>query len=225
VESAEALNDLNGRLSSFGYRYRVFVPQLGAATGVAFLSRLPILHVRAHAVGSFAGEPLRHIVEIALEQRGRRLVVFNNHWKSKTEGVEETASARRMAAEVLTRRLRELREADSAVDLVALGDFNENIEDFQPWVNSLDLYDPWVELPEAGRGSSAFQGRWQTPDHILLAPGLFDRRGFAYRSGGFRVVRNEFLLEGPQGFPRRFRDGSGTSDHLPLLLTLHHVRS
>jgi endonuclease/exonuclease/phosphatase family metal-dependent hydrolase len=242
VESLKALNDLRDRhLRDLGYRQVVFVPQPGAVTGVGFLSRVEITRVRAHMVGQLAGEPLRYILEVELEHRGRRLIVLNNHWKSKTEGVEATAGARRQAERVLVRRLAELLRAEPGADLLVLGDFNENLEELeakgllravgQPQEAGLGtegvrLYDPWLELPESERGSAAYQGRWQTPDHFLLAPGLFDARGFSYRPGYFRVVRRAFLVRGPQGFPRRFLTGRssagerGISDHLPLCLEL-----
>ena len=220
VESERALAALRDRhLAGLGYQYLVFVPQPEAATGVAFLSRVPVHSTRAHAVGEFAGSPLRYIVEVQLEVGGRRLYLLNNHWKSKTEGVAETAAARRLSAGVLARRVRELLAEDPAVELVALGDFNENVEELAAWAGETGLVDLWGELPDTERGSAAFGGSWQTPDHVLLAPGLFDERGFSYRAGGFRVVRRDFLLERVTGFPRRF-DLGGVSDHLPLLLRL-----
>jgi endonuclease/exonuclease/phosphatase family metal-dependent hydrolase len=87
------------------------------------------------------------------------------------------------------------------------------------------LYDPWYELPPERRGSSVYRGRWQTPDRILLSPGLFDGVGFSYTPGSFRVVRAGFLLDSESGFPRHWRHDRrgadhGTSDHLPILLTL-----
>jgi endonuclease/exonuclease/phosphatase family metal-dependent hydrolase len=228
VENGRALSDLGDRLEALGYRYRVFVPQPGAATGVAFLSRLPVLRCRALAVGparrGSAGEaPLRHIVEIEVEYRGRCLRVLNNHWKAKTEGEEKTGPGRRAAAEALARRVGRLLAEQPAVDLLALGDFNQNLEELQPWTLGLGLYDPWVELPEAQRGSAVFRGAWQTPDHVLLAPGLLDRQGFRVSRRGFRVVRRGFLLERGTGFPRRFAAG-GVSDHLPLRLSLRVLR-
>jgi endonuclease/exonuclease/phosphatase family metal-dependent hydrolase len=87
---------------------------------------------------------------------------------------------------------------------------------------TLVLYDPWLELPRSLRGSSVYRGAWQTPDRILLSPGLFDRAGVSYRKGSFRVVRLPFLLL-PDGSPRRWRGlrgPRGYSDHLPLLVTL-----
>jgi len=220
VESLRALADLRDRhLRGLGYRHLVFVPQPGCAVGVAFLSRLPVLRTSALAVGELDGEPLRHIVEIEVLDRGRRLVVLNNHWKSRNEGERRTAAGRRRAAEVLARRVRQVLTEDPGTDLVAVGDFNENLEELSDWALQAGLYDPWVELPPRQRGSAAFRGRWQTPDHVLLAPGLRDERGFAYRRGGFRVLRPAFLLERRSGLPRRFAAG-GSSDHLPLVLRL-----
>jgi endonuclease/exonuclease/phosphatase family metal-dependent hydrolase len=242
VESAKALADLRDRhLSGLGYRHIVFVPQPGAATGVGFLSRLAVTRVRAHSVGLFEGGPLRYILEVELEHGGQRLWVLNNHWKSKTEGIEATAGARRQSERVLAGRVAELLRSDPGADLLALGDFNENLEELASGTalravgspreaglsdGRVGLYDVWTELPAVERGSAVFQGSWQTPDHVLLAPGLFDGRGFSYRPGGFQVVRRPFLLQGPRGFPRGFFTGRssagdrGTSDHLPLRLEL-----
>ena len=220
VESERALADLRDRhLAGLGYRHLVFVPQPGAVTGVAFLSRLPVRRTRALAVGELDGEALRYIVEIEVESRGRRLLVLNNHWKSKTGGVEKTSAGRRAAADILARRVRRALAEDPGADLLALGDFNENLEELEPWTREAGLYDPWVELTPERRGSAVFRGVWQTPDHALLSPGLQDERGFIYRRGGFRVVRPDYLLEAKTGFPRRFAAG-GASDHLPLLLRL-----
>jgi endonuclease/exonuclease/phosphatase family metal-dependent hydrolase len=202
----------------------VFVPQPGAATGVAFLSRLPVLRARALAVpqaeGSSPGEaPLRHIVEIEVELRGHRLRVLNNHWKARTGGAQETEAGRRAAAEILGRRVARLLAQEPAADLLALGDFNQNLEELEPWARGAGLHDPWIGVPAERRGSAVFRGTWQTPDHMLLAPGLLDRQGFTLSRQGFRVVRRDFLLERRTGFPRRFAAG-GASDHLPLLLRL-----
>jgi endonuclease/exonuclease/phosphatase family metal-dependent hydrolase len=86
----------------------------------------------------------------------------------------------------------------------------------------LVLYDPWFEVAPAERGSYLYRRQWQTLDHVLLSPGLFDGGGFSYQPGGFRVFRAPFLLTA-KGAPRKW-DGlkgkRGFSDHLPLLLRL-----
>jgi hypothetical protein len=90
------------------------------------------------------------------------------------------------------------------------------------------LYEPWYELPPDQRGSAVYQGLWQTPDRILLSSGLFDREGFFYSPGSFRVLRASFLINPQNGFPKRWRhtgsgEDSGTSDHLPILLTIRRL--
>jgi endonuclease/exonuclease/phosphatase family metal-dependent hydrolase len=87
---------------------------------------------------------------------------------------------------------------------------------------ALALYEPWYEIAGSERGSYSYQGRWQTVDHVLLSPGLFDDRGYRYRTGSFRVVRLPFLLNS-DGTPKRWTQLAGQrgySDHLPLLVTL-----
>ncbi len=273
IESRVALSDLRDRyLKNMGYRYLVFVPQEGVAATVACLSRLPVVRTRVHAVGSFDGVPLRHILEVQLAYEGSTLYLFNNHWKSKTGGVDATAPARRQAAKVLVERVREILSSVPSADLLVLGDLNENLDEWNRigrryltatladeapgtefesdgWERQtlfvtpsqsntglqedrLVLYDPWYEIPPKQRGSSVYQGRWQTPDRLLLSAGLFDEAGFAYRRNSFRVIKEEFLLDPDSGFPLRWRAGAqggradtGYSDHLPLLVTLEFSRS
>jgi endonuclease/exonuclease/phosphatase family metal-dependent hydrolase len=293
VENREVLLRLRDRyLTELGYRYAVLVAQPGVATQPAFLSRLPVVRSAVHPVGTYEGLPLRHVLEIEVEYQGRALVVLNNHWKAKTGGIARTSEARRRAAAVVERRVRELLRQDPDADVLVVGDLNENVEEYGeargrygtalvPWEAvagngktrlppadgasasadrgdrsgggaadglerkgrlvlcsvaelagespaGLVLYEPWYELPPEFRGSSVYQGRWQTPDHLLLAPGLFDRRGFDYRPGSFRVVRSRFLLHPQTGFPLGFRaaagGGRGTSDHLPVLIELELLR-
>jgi endonuclease/exonuclease/phosphatase family metal-dependent hydrolase len=268
VENLEVLLRLRDRyLADLGYRYAVLVAQEGAATHTAFLSRLAVIRTAVHPCGDFSGLPLRHVLEIEVEHQGRRLIVINNHWKSKTGGIAKTAAARRQSAAVVRRRIEVLLRDDPAADVIVVGDLNENVDEaaesggryataLRPWeqtaserrdpeseapgrillcrrpeqagpgARGLALYEPWYELPEEDRGSSVYRGRWQTPDHLLLAPGLFDELGFAYRPGSFRAVRLRHLLDPESGHPLPFRPapggrgGKGTSDHLPLIIEL-----
>lgn len=90
----------------------------------------------------------------------------------------------------------------------------------------LTLYDPWLEMPSSRRGSYNFRGSWQTLDHALLSPGMFDERGFSYRPGGFSVLKAPFLLTS-KGRPRGWaglKGPKGYSDHLPLVVRLEASR-
>lgn len=83
------------------------------------------------------------------------------------------------------------------------------------------LYSPWFEESAAAEGTGSYMYRnvWETIDHFLLAPGLFDDRGFVYSR--FDVVDHDFMLT-EEGYPRRWSRSSlqGYSDHLPLFLEL-----
>ena len=99
-----------------------------------------------------------------------------------------------------------------------------------PAAAPLELLSPWLsyQAGEAPPGSYHFRDAWETIDHLLLGPGLFDGVGLSYAAGdGFAVIHGGLL--DASGAPRAFHRGpppSGFSDHLPLRLelTLHsHV--
>ncbi len=265
VENENALSVLVAEgLRGMGYTRAVMVPKRGLAANIAVVSRLPVARVHSWQVGAFESSPVRDVLEVEIEMGGRQgssspiLHVFDNHWKSKTEGERETEISRLESAWVVARRVREILAADPAADIVIAGDFNENVDEFTragrryltallPWgeqapaevargslflassaralgivEDRLVLYEPWFEMAESKRGSYVYQKKWQTMDHMLLSPGLFDAKGFSYRWGSFAVVRLPFLLL-PDGSPKRWtglKGARGFSDHLPLVMTL-----
>jgi len=118
-----------------GYSWYALVPKNGLAANVAIASRLPIARIRTHAVGPWKGVkntslPVRDILEAQFEISGHTLYLFNNHWKSKTEGMKATEPSRRESASVLARRICEILTQDPAADIVAAGDMNENVDEF-----------------------------------------------------------------------------------------------
>ena len=133
VENRRAALDLRDRLRDLRYDYVVAFPNDGADLGLTLtpvvLSRVPVLRVRLHQVWH-DGRYLRPIVEVELDAgTGRSLFLFNNHWKSKRGGAEETEPDRRAAAAVLAVRLRELQRIDPLVDVLVTGDLNENVDE------------------------------------------------------------------------------------------------
>jgi len=79
------------------------------------------------------------------------------------------------------------------------------------------LYSPWAE--ELQGGSYYYKRNWETVDHFLLSPQLFDETGWEFESC---AVVNYPPFVSAKGFPVAYkpRTGSGLSDHLPLLLSL-----
>ncbi|MDR0720424.1 MAG: endonuclease/exonuclease/phosphatase family protein [Treponema sp.] len=79
------------------------------------------------------------------------------------------------------------------------------------------FYSPWGK--ELQTGSYWYNNSWETIDHFLLGPELFN--GTDWEFEGCEVLASP-PFTGPQGYPQPYmpRNGGGLSDHLPLLLTL-----
>ncbi|MBN1697561.1 MAG: endonuclease/exonuclease/phosphatase family protein [Spirochaetales bacterium] len=129
VENGNTLTMLNTRvLKECGYTWKVLVPAPGSATNTAILSRYPILRTHAHHTGLPA---LRFILEVEISIDGRILYLFNNHWKSHTEGSRVTEPSRREAAYVLKQRVAVILERNPGAAIIVTGDFNENVDEYR----------------------------------------------------------------------------------------------
>jgi endonuclease/exonuclease/phosphatase family metal-dependent hydrolase len=91
------------------------------------------------------------------------------------------------------------------------------------------FFDPWNDVDEHERYSEMFQGRRETPDHILLPPSLFDGKGFSYVNGSFhsftwngRLIKDGVPFRWQMRYEKggRVHAGDGFSDHLPIVLRL-----
>ena len=91
------------------------------------------------------------------------------------------------------------------------------------------FFDPWNGVAEDKRFSEVFEGRHETPDHILLPASLFDGKGISYVNNSFHAFTwNGRLMR--DGVPYRWQMryvkhervhvGDGFSDHLPVVLEL-----
>jgi endonuclease/exonuclease/phosphatase family metal-dependent hydrolase len=82
------------------------------------------------------------------------------------------------------------------------------------------LYSPWGR--ELKGGSYFYSNEWETIDHFLLGPALFDGRGWELNDG--ETLDMEPFVN-TQGTPNLYnaRTGGGLSDHLPLYLSLKRL--
>jgi predicted extracellular nuclease len=175
------------------------------------------------------------------------LHVLVNHWKSKDSG--ETESVRIKNARVARAEVDRLLKQDSAADVVLIGDFNSTEREHAATgrttgINDIlrttgdrtsmttqgarYLYDPWFEMPASQRGSEIHGSKWESLDHIIMSPGMFDQVGLSYDEGSFDAFRAPFLLsyqraaDGRQ-VPKRWQESGnqhgsdGYSDHLPVI--------
>jgi endonuclease/exonuclease/phosphatase family metal-dependent hydrolase len=131
IENQKVLEALRvGPLSSARYRYAAIAPAEGGPFSDCILSRLPIISVVCHAASTTSGRSGRELLEVEVSVKGRSLILFSCHWKSKSGGAEETEEARRADAALVRSRVRARIGTDPAVELVVCGDFNESPDEF-----------------------------------------------------------------------------------------------
>ena len=258
IENEHVLNVLCDNYLS-GYDYRVMYPVEGSAANCAIISRIKIEEVNVLLpADTNSNTILRAILQIEINVNGNSLYIFNNHWKSKLGGAEETEAKRLLSSEMLAGRINEILTYDPDADIIVLGDFNENVKEYSETgsvyqtalmpVSALGesnigkslflagavpsteiemaeqaiiLYEPWYEISTDDYGSYNYGGKWQTPDHILLSSGLFDKEGFYYLEGDFSIVSKDFLIDPETGYP--LKEGYASyvySDHLPLIVNV-----
>ena len=131
VENSNVLNALkDDYLKGMGYLYSVITPAEDSAVNTVLLSRIPVTSYTAHRVSINGKAVGRNIIEANFNYDGKLLTVFNNHWKSKSGGVEKTEKERLETAALIRRRLSALYSGNPELDIVILGDLNENIDEY-----------------------------------------------------------------------------------------------
>ena len=241
IESESVIRDLCNRMPrNAGYAHAAFVqPGEGCSFGNAVLSRYPVLSVSAHSVGA-TDENLRPILEVSLDVRGKELVVFASHWKSKGgSGVarkdEESpfSDIRALQEEVLAERIRQLEYAKPDAYWIACGDFNQKPEEFRAmsayqnaWSGNVPAGADSGGVDSVGEkgipdGSYWYDGEWERIDHFFYPSGDRPSAPSSIRPIAFQpIAMRPFVDEAghPDGY--KLFSGKGYSDHLPLLLIL-----
>ncbi|MEM1124617.1 MAG: hypothetical protein AAGJ18_29530, partial [Bacteroidota bacterium] len=144
-----------------------------------------------------------------LEVRGRlfdeEVVVYVNHWPSRSGGVAATDGKRAYTASVLRTAIDNVLLTNPMANIILLGDFND-----EPFDDSLVqalgaktqkemaedqnlLYNCSVELTMNGGGSSFFRGDWQMLDQILVSGELLDSEG-TFKVIGYDTYDDESVL-------------------------------
>ena len=176
-------------------------------------------------------------MQVTINIDEKDLVLFVNHWKSKSGGEIETEIWRDWQEALLGERL----VCDSSFSeknaYVLCGDFNRSVEDFvcnldgkpecadanvvlrtfgQGKTDFVCVYSPW--FIESGKfttesGSYFYKGSWERIDNIFSFGSL--------KISGF-MVESEGNLAKEDGSPFKYSiyNGAGYSDHFPLVCTL-----
>ncbi len=249
VENRRVLDILDDEYLGSVYAFRDAWKESDSAIACGILSKEMPTRIHLHFPGEWGGRALRPVAEIHFDLKGEELVVFNNHWKSRSGGQWATEEGRIRSAEILVGRIRELRH-EGVRNIIAAGDLNGWDGDYRdggsrtaqipveflfdtPWEESLvvsgEPADTRMESSRVilfdpwedldGEGSYFFQNRWMKLDHFLLDSGLFDGQGLDYADASCIAT---VLNSGEQGRPlvwESWRE-AGVSDHFPLYLTL-----
>lgn len=229
LENEKILYDISNKLSHNAWRqnkmynYAAFGKEEKSSIGCGVISKHKIDRINFHGLDvrteSETAPQMRPVMEVALNIYGKNIVLFVNHWKSKSGGEEKSEKWRLWQENILTR---EFTMTDNGALVFATGDFNKDISDFNCQNNdeiiftaiscseqsSIQLYSPW-EKGDINSGSYYFRGNWEKIDHFFFT----DRSHIAQ----FYVEQNEKILK-PDGTPNRYEiyNHQGFSDHLPI---------
>ena len=131
VENLNVIEDLAcGILKKDRLKYTAAAEKGESAITTGIMSRLPINEIKNHALSSPDSSFLRPVFEAEIEIGSSILYIFNNHWKSKLGGAENTENERILAAAVINRRCSEILKEDPDAEIIIAGDLNENIDEY-----------------------------------------------------------------------------------------------
>lgn len=222
VESQTSMNMLLEATKDLGYvdgRFSVWSAAAPTAIGVGLLTKFPVLdfsmiEVPLPDTAAPDAEPLRGIMKVKLDVLGKPLVVYINHWKSKS-GKE---SLRMASAKALQDDIDSLTHADAKADYIIMGDLNSDYNEATilkaehndtnglTGLNSIlkaqgdELavlkgkkglkYNLNYELDRSLRHSAWYPATsWCNLDHIIISSGLYDNKGITYVDNSYQIAR------------------------------------
>lgn len=241
IESEKALKDLisNTRKTCKNYPYfAIAIDNEKIPVRCALLSTFPIVDKKDIKIdGDF-----RDILKATLNIYGNKLIIYINHWKSKSH----PESYRLVSAKAL---LKDIRKLKNGIDYIITGDFNENYNEYKTsrFIKRLEdtkgitginhilrtyvsgglvdkslvlssnnkgyHYNLWLEAKSKDRFSYMFAGKYETPDSIIIPETLFDKKGINYRDNSFYVFKPPYLYSDKE-INRWKRAKSGNAWHV-----------
>ena len=229
IENKNILIDISNRLSGNSWNqgrnwnYAFFAKNEGGAIGCAVLSRFPLAEPTVHNLDVRTEQEkqpeMRPLIRLTVLANGTPLVLFVNHWKSKSGGAEKTEVWRNWQESLLSSLMK--KDFDGGAYVLAAGDFNRDISEFSFGADcdensgiimlgsEVPVYSPWFfggVLAEPG--SYYYDGSWERIDHF------FASQNIAFLE--FRAATGVWCED--SGIPARYKiyTGQGYSDHLPL---------
>lgn len=131
IENLHALQILGEDILKDRYPWLILFEEEDMSVHTAVLSSVPVTSTARLETGYWGRVRLRPIQEIHFDLNGREMILFNNHWKSRSGGSAATEEGRISAAEVLVSRIRSIVRDNPDALILAGGDFNENHDEYK----------------------------------------------------------------------------------------------
>ncbi len=240
IENEGIINDIANQFagnswdSSKNWTYSCFAKEKNSSIGCAVLSKYPLFGIKTHSLDirtqKDSQPSMRPIMEVNLDVGGRNVILFVNHWKSKSGGEEESEIWRDWQETLLAGRLAEISSASASAPCIICGDFNRDIREFcvleggsrtegnisLRGAKPVKVYSPW--LTESGSlssetGSYYYKGSWERIDHIFSF-------GKARISAFSPRAESPWAKEDKTPFAYKIYSGEGYSDHLPVMASV-----
>lgn len=229
LENEKVIYDISNYLSNNlwyknkVYGYAAFAKEEKSSIGCGVISKYPIESLKNHKLDvrteAEKAPDMRSIMEVSFCAGDRKILVFINHWKSKSGGEEKSEKWRKWQESVLGR---ELGEKEKFYDvIVATGDFNRDISEFSRSGDGEVVFNkigngenilvtsPWDCFEKENSGSYFYKGSWERIDHFFAV----DKNSIS----DF-YVETDYGITKEDGTPYRYElfNHQGYSDHLPV---------
>jgi predicted extracellular nuclease len=172
---------------------------------------------------------------------GEIIHIFVNHWKSRSEGVQETEPRRIYTAVTLRKEIDLIMNREPDAKIIIIGDLNDEptnrsvhemlaANNKRKNVNPRELYNLMYDMHNNGNvGSYFYRGTWNMLDNLIISqPLLNDKSRYHTDFDGGKIFRQEWMLYKDEKYkesvPNRTYGGpeyyGGISDHLPVYVIL-----
>lgn len=171
----------------------------------------------------------RDVLLVRGKLKGELIHILVNHWPSRRSGTDETKVKRIKAAELVNRKIKEIREVHTDPKIIIMGDFNDNPVDVSVKEHLLtnEFYNPFESIYQQGRGTLNHNGKWHLFDQIIISQSFMKKPPFIFNKAS--IFDKNFLKEWKgkrKGNPFRTYIGKwhqgGYSDHLPVYILLEN---
>jgi predicted extracellular nuclease len=187
-------------------------------------------------------ETTRDILYVSGKTKNNEILYFFvNHWKSRSEGVQETEPRRIYTAITLRKEIDLIMNKDPNAKIIVMGDLNDEptnrsihemlmANNKRKNTSPRELYNLMYDIHNIGNsGSYFFRGTWNMLDNLIVSQSLLnDKSGYHTDYEGGKIFKQDWMLYGDEKYkesvPNRTYGGpqyyGGISDHLPIYVTL-----